>query len=78
DVMLPGRDGSQVLRRLRQTSQVPVTMHTARDEEVDRLIGSTTGSDDYVTKPFSPSELALRVRAILRRAESGPGAEQDA
>ncbi|WP_089101524.1 response regulator transcription factor [Streptomyces hyaluromycini] len=78
DVMLPGLDGFQVLRRIRQSSQVPVIMLTARDEEVDRLIGFTTGSDDYVTKPFSPRELALRVRAILRRAESGPGAEQDA
>ncbi|MEU4385632.1 response regulator transcription factor [Promicromonospora sp. NPDC023805] len=69
DVMLPGLDGFQVLRRIREASQVPVIMLTARDEEVDRLIGFTTGSDDYVTKPFSPRELALRVRAILRRAE---------
>ncbi|WP_459185341.1 response regulator transcription factor [Streptomyces sp.] len=74
DVMLPGLDGFQVLRRIRQSSQVPVIMLTARDEEVDRLIGFTTGSDDYVTKPFSPRELALRVRAILRRTDSAPGA----
>jgi two-component system alkaline phosphatase synthesis response regulator PhoP len=77
DVMLPGLDGFQVLRRIRQSSQVPVIMLTARDEEVDRLIGFTTGSDDYVTKPFSPRELALRVRAILRRTDSAPGASED-
>ncbi|MEU9208624.1 response regulator transcription factor [Streptomyces sp. NPDC048415] len=71
DVMLPGLDGFQVLRRIRQSSQVPVIMLTARTEEVDRLIGFTTGSDDYVTKPFSPRELALRVRAILRRTDTG-------
>lgn len=55
DVMLPGLDGFQVLRRIREASQIPVIMLTARDEEVDRLIGFTTGSDDYVTKPFSPA-----------------------
>jgi DNA-binding response OmpR family regulator len=71
DVMLPGLDGFQVLRRLRSSSRVPVIMLTARAEEVDRLIGFTTGSDDYVTKPFSPRELALRVRAVLRRTDTG-------
>ncbi|MFC9502836.1 response regulator transcription factor [Streptomyces sp. NPDC057002] len=70
DVMLPGLDGFQVLRRIRETSRIPVILLTARDEEVDRLIGFTTGSDDYVTKPFSPRELALRVQAILRRTDS--------
>jgi DNA-binding response OmpR family regulator len=74
DVMLPGLDGFQVLRRIREASQIPVILLTARDEEVDRLIGFTTGSDDYVTKPFSPRELALRVRAILRRTDSHPDA----
>ncbi|WP_338784096.1 response regulator transcription factor [Streptomyces sp. DG1A-41] len=74
DVMLPGLDGFQVLRRIRETSRVPVILLTARAEEVDRLIGFTTGSDDYVTKPFSPRELALRVRAVLRRTEGGPEA----
>jgi DNA-binding response OmpR family regulator len=69
DVMLPGLDGFEVLRRIRATSQVPVILLTARDEEVDRVIGFTAGSDDYVTKPFSARELALRARAILRRAE---------
>jgi DNA-binding response OmpR family regulator len=74
DVMLPGIDGFEVLRRIRETSRVPVILLTARAEEVDRLIGFTTGSDDYVTKPFSPRELALRVRAVLRRTEGGPEA----
>jgi two-component system alkaline phosphatase synthesis response regulator PhoP len=77
DVMLPGLDGFQVLRRIRETSRVPVILLTARDEEVDRLIGFTTGSDDYVTKPFSPRELALRVHAVLRRTDAGPGPGQD-
>ncbi|MFG2469924.1 response regulator transcription factor [Streptomyces canus] len=77
DVMLPGLDGFQVLRRIREASQIPVIMLTARDEEVDRLIGFTTGSDDYVTKPFSPRELALRVRAILRRTDSRSGADHE-
>jgi DNA-binding response OmpR family regulator len=67
DVMLPGMDGVEVLRRLREVSGVPVIMVTARDEEIDRLVGLTAGSDDYVTKPFSARELALRVAAVLRR-----------
>ncbi|MGN9845774.1 response regulator transcription factor [Nonomuraea sp. H19] len=71
DVMLPGLDGFEVLRRIRAIRQVPVILLTARTEEVDRVIGFTAGSDDYVTKPFSARELALRARAILRRAE-GP------
>nr|WP_281284144.1 response regulator transcription factor [Nonomuraea deserti] len=69
DVMLPGLDGFELLRRIRATSQVPVILLTARTEEVDRIIGFTAGSDDYGTKPFSARELALRARAILRRAE---------
>ncbi|MBQ0825466.1 response regulator [Streptomyces tagetis] len=77
DVMLPGLDGFEVLRRIRRTSQIPVIMLTARAEEVDRLIGFTGGSDDYVTKPFSPRELALRVRAILRRTDQGDDAPAD-
>ncbi|GEC10109.1 DNA-binding response regulator [Streptomyces spinoverrucosus] len=76
DVMMPGLDGFQVLRRIRETSPVPVILLTARGEEVDRLIGFTTGSDDYVVKPFSPRELALRVRAVLRRTDGGPEAAQ--
>ncbi|GAA2709633.1 hypothetical protein Apa02nite_081480 [Actinoplanes palleronii] len=77
DVMLPGLDGFEVLRRLRESSRVPVILLTARADEIDRLIGFTAGSDDYVTKPFSPRELALRARAILRRIEPG-GTEPDA
>ena len=68
DVMLPGLDGVEVLRTLRQTSQVPVILLTARAEEVDKLIGLAVGADDYVTKPFSGRELAARARVILRRA----------
>ncbi|SPT58016.1 response regulator transcription factor [Actinomadura madurae] len=68
DVMMPGLDGFEVLRRLRRRSDVPVILLTARDEEVDRVVGFTAGGDDYVSKPFSARELALRVRAILRRS----------
>ena len=75
DVMLPGLDGIEVLRSLRETSQVPVILLTARDEEVDKLIGLAVGADDYLTKPFSGRELAARARVILRRvnrATAGP------
>ena len=72
DVMLPGLDGVEVLRRLREGSQVPVILLTARDEEVDTLIGLAVGADDYMTKPFSGRELAARARAILRRANPVP------
>jgi len=68
DLMLPKLDGWEVCRRLRQTSEVPVIMLTARAEEVDRVAGLTLGADDYVVKPFSPRELMARVRAVLRRA----------
>jgi DNA-binding response OmpR family regulator len=68
DLMLPGMDGLEVCRRLRETSPVPVVMLTALGEETDRLVGLETGADDYVTKPFSPRELALRVKSVLRRA----------
>jgi len=77
DVMLPGLDGFEVLRRIRATSQVPVILLTARSEELDRVIGFTAGSDDYVTKPFSARELALRARAVLRRAEGAEPAAED-
>lgn len=70
DVGLPDRvDGLEVCRTLRSTSDVPVVILTARDSEVDRIIGLELGADDYVTKPFSPRELVARIRAILRRAE---------
>ena len=69
DWMLPGFDGLEVLRRVRQTSAVPVLMLTARAEEVDRVIGLEVGADDYLTKPFGMRELIARVRALLRRHE---------
>jgi len=69
DWMLPGLDGLGVLRRLRQSSPVPVLMLTARAEEVDRVIGLELGADDYLTKPFGTRELVARVRALLRRQE---------
>src|SRR4051794_33437274 len=68
DVGLPDIDGLEVCRRLRQTSQVPVIFLTARDGEIDRVLGLELGADDYVTKPFSPMELVARVKAVLRRA----------
>jgi two-component system alkaline phosphatase synthesis response regulator PhoP len=67
DIMLPGMDGLDVLRRLRQESQVYVLMLTAKTEETDKLLGLGLGADDYLTKPFSPRELVARVKAILRR-----------
>jgi DNA-binding response OmpR family regulator len=73
DVGLPGSiDGLDVCRRLRATADVPVLMLTARDGEVDRVLGLELGADDYVTKPFSPRELVARVKAILRRTEGPP------
>ena len=74
DLGLPGRiDGLEVCRQVRATSDLPIIMMTARDDEVDRVLGLELGADDYVTKPFSPRELVARVKAILRRAE-GPRA----
>jgi DNA-binding response OmpR family regulator len=67
DWMLPGLDGLEVLRRIRQTSAVPLLMLTARGEEMDRVVGLEVGADDYMTKPFSVRELVARVRALLRR-----------
>lgn len=67
DLALPGMDGLDVCRRLRQESDVPIIMLTARVEETDRLIGLELGADDYITKPFSPRELVARVRTVLRR-----------
>ena len=72
DVMLPGLPGTEVCRRLRQVSQVPVIMVSARDEEIDKVVGLELGADDYVTKPYSPRELLARVRAVLRRAAEAP------
>ena len=75
DLNLPGIDGLEVCRRIRATSQVPIIMLTARDDDIDKIVGLEVGADDYVTKPFSPRELAARVRAVMRRGkpeESGP------
>ncbi len=69
DVGLPGIDGFEVCRRIRTTSDVPVLFLTARDDELDRVLGLELGADDYVTKPFSPRELVARVKAILRRGQ---------
>jgi two-component system, OmpR family, response regulator CpxR len=74
DVMLPGIDGFEILRRLRTHSKVPVIMLTARGEDVDRIVGLEIGADDYLAKPFNPRELAARIRAILRRYEARPAA----
>ncbi|HXA63349.1 MAG TPA: response regulator transcription factor [Streptosporangiaceae bacterium] len=76
DLMLPGMDGLEVCRRLRERSPVPIVMLTALGAETDRLVGLETGADDYVTKPFSPRELALRVKSVLRRSR-GPLAAAD-
>ena len=76
DVGLPGMDGTEVCRRLRADGDwTPVVFVTARDDEVDRVLGLELGADDYVTKPFSPRELVARVRAVLRRTAGGPGDE---
>jgi len=72
DVMLPGTDGLELCRWIRGRSDLPVIMLTARGEEADRIVGLELGADDYVTKPFSPRELATRVRAVLRRSSATP------
>jgi DNA-binding response OmpR family regulator len=79
DVLMPGIDGLEVLRRLRATSEVYVILLTAKAEEVDKLVGLAIGADDYLTKPFSPRELVARVRAVLRRRrEDGAPAQRPA
>jgi DNA-binding response OmpR family regulator len=70
DLGLPDRDGFDVARELRRTSDVPILMLTARGDEADRIVGLELGADDYVVKPFSPKELVARVRAVLRRADA--------
>lgn len=72
DINLPGIDGVETCRRIREFSQTPVIMLTARDTEVDKVLGLEMGADDYVTKPFSPRELMARVKAVLRRSEEPP------
>ena len=69
DLMMPGLSGTEVCRRLRQRSQVPIIMVTARDSEIDKVVGLELGADDYVTKPFSHRELVARIRAVLRRGQ---------
>lgn len=78
DWMLPGLDGLEVLARLRRFSNAYVIMLTARVEEVDRIVGLSSGADDYLTKPFSPGELVARIRAMLRRPRIASGAEPQA
>jgi two-component system, OmpR family, alkaline phosphatase synthesis response regulator PhoP len=75
DIGLPGQDGFDVCRSIRTRSTVPILMLTARDEEPDRVAGLEVGADDYVTKPFSPRELAARVKAVLRRTQPAPIAQ---
>jgi len=75
DLMLPRVDGLEVCRRLRAESTVPIIMLTARDDELDKVLGLELGADDYVTKPFSPAELVARVKAVLRRTEGASAAE---
>jgi DNA-binding response OmpR family regulator len=76
DLMLPGIDGLEVCRRLRERWPIPVVMLTALGDETDRLAGFEIGADDYVTKPFSPRELAMRVRSVLRRSRSAAPADK--
>src|SRR5215469_2543740 len=71
DVMLPGMDGFEVLKRVRSESGVNVVLLTARGEDVDRIVGLEIGADDYLPKPFNPRELLARMRAVLRRQERG-------
>lgn len=76
DLMLPGMDGLEVARRIRSepsTAEMPLVMLTAKAEEVDRIVGLELGADDYITKPFSPREAVLRIKAVLRRSSEGPG-----
>jgi two-component system alkaline phosphatase synthesis response regulator PhoP len=72
DLNLPGMDGIDIARKIRQESDTPMIMVTARVEEVDRLLGLELGADDYITKPFSPREVVARVKAVLRRVERSP------
>ncbi len=72
DLMLPDIDGFEVCRQIRSKSKVPIIMLTARKEDIDKIVGLELGADDYLTKPFNPRELIARVRAVLRRYQSGP------
>ena len=76
DLMLPGLPGTEVCRRLRSTSEVPIIMLTAKDGEIDKVVGLELGADDYVTKPYSSRELLARIRAVLRRGEGARQADE--
>ena len=78
DLMLPGLDGLEVCRRIRQKTAVPIVMLTAKASEVDKVVGLELGADDYVTKPFSPRELVARIRAVLRRFQAAKQAQEQA
>ena len=78
DLMLPGLNGTEVCRQIRQTSNVPIIMLTAKDDEVDKVVGLELGADDYVTKPYSSRELVARVKAVLRRGTESVGNSGDA
>ncbi|MDO5049192.1 MAG: response regulator transcription factor [Actinomycetaceae bacterium] len=77
DLMLPGISGTEVCRRIRQDSEVPIIMVTAKDDVVDRIVGLEIGADDYVTKPYSYRELLARIRAVMRRQERKPSEVED-
>ncbi len=77
DIMLPKMDGTEVCRRIRSQSEVPIIMLTAKDDEIDRVVGLELGADDYVTKPFAVRELVARVRAIMRRVSVPSGKSQE-
>ena len=76
DVMLPGEDGLSICRRVRDVSAMPIMMLTARDDEIDRVLGLELGADDYLSKPFSTRELIARIKAVLRRSTLGPSTQQ--
>jgi two-component system response regulator RegX3 len=76
DLMLPGLPGTEVCRQIRQRSNVPVVMLTAKDSEIDKVVGLELGADDYVTKPFSSRELLARIRAVLRRGSDQPEVDE--
>lgn len=78
DLMLPGQSGTEVCKQIRQTSQVPIIMLTAKDAEIDKVLGLELGADDYVTKPYSSRELVARIRAVLRRRTDAEEQEDSA
>jgi DNA-binding response OmpR family regulator len=78
DLMLPDMDGIEVCQRIRQRRDIPILMLTARDEDIDKIIGLEVGADDYMTKPFNPRELVARVKSILRRSGPGPRSTESA